>query len=545
MDRRISPYLLLSALVFFFNPQVIHAQTPGTVSTETGNNTSACSGVGDPAGLQPYCAGNFAGFRTKSTNTNAETQVVDPIPGHVSSIKLINYLYAGAPTKFIAAYQPWFCATGPKGPYNGTQVCTIADAGNHTIVGYDENNLIPHPGVIAAQDKLMIAAGFWAVSPDWYGPSSAQTFANNTVIAQANDLKSRTLKLLIMLDGGAVVAGTDSVPGCAKSTTDETLCLKKVIPALLDYIDLNWAENSYYARDSSGANLVTFFLDEGDWSGSDWIAIMDTVTTQIATYTTPMKLLSRNNSFGMHGFNGAYAWPQPQKNAYVNGGTNGFTAPAIPTVTGDCSPPGTAGCMQYYWDQTAPPPGSAWQYLPDFYSGAVGSSEVAIGGIWKGFDDSNAAAWYADRVMAQQCGQVLLDSFAAINSAHTSSGLSLPYAQVATWNDYEEGSEVETGVDNCYQVQNAAYSQSTNKLTWQLNATSGQSGHVSLGTVYGYKVWKADASGNLTSIASPGASATSLSGVSTLVGAGSWTLYVEMIGKPLIINRMSNGVSYP
>jgi len=175
MHRRISPCLLLSALVFcFFNSPAIHAQTPGTVTTETGNNTSACSGVGDPAGLQIYCAGNFAGFNTATGNTNAQTQVVDPIPGHVSSVKLINYLYSGAPTKFIAAYQPWFCATGPSGPYNGTQTCTIASAGYHKIVGYDENDELPKPGIIPAQDKLMIAEGFWAVSPDWYGPSTGR-----------------------------------------------------------------------------------------------------------------------------------------------------------------------------------------------------------------------------------------------------------------------------------------------------------------------------------------------------------------------------------
>jgi hypothetical protein len=542
MHRRISPCLLLVALVFFFSPPVIHAQTPGTVTSETGNNTSACSGVGDPAGLQVYCAGNFAGFNTATGNTNAQTQVVDPIPGHISSVKLINYLYSGAPTKFIAAYQPWFCATGPSGPYNGTQTCTIASAGDHKIVGYDENDVLPKPGIIAAQDKLMIAEGFWAVSPDWYGPSTGKAFINNTVIAQANDLKSRTLKLLIMLDEGAVIAGTNSVSGCPKSSSDETTCLTTVIEALLDYVDSNWAENSYYARDSSGANLVTFFLSEGDFSGSNWTTIMNSVTAHIATYATPMKLLSENNTFGRVGFSGAYAWPQPQ--GYANGSTDGFTYPAIPTVTGDCSH-GTDGCMQYYWNQTAPPPGSNFQYLEDFYTGAHNNtSDVAVGGIWKGFDDANAS-WGSNRVIAQQCGQVLLDSFAAINWAHTSLSFSVPYAQVATWNDYEEGTEVETGVDNCYRVQNAAYSQSADELTWQLNPVSGQSAHVSLSTVHGITVWKANAGGTLTSVATLAASATSLSNVSTLVGTGSWTLYVEMDGMPLIINRMSNGVTYP
>jgi hypothetical protein len=130
--------------------------------------------------------------------------------------------------------------------------------------------------------------------------------------------------------------------GRRKSSSDETTCITQVLEADLDYIDTNWAENSYYARDSSGANLVTFVLHEGDWSGSNWTTIMHSVTARIATYKTPMKLLSENNSFGMTGFSSAYAWPQPQ--GYTNGGTNGFTAAAIPSVAGDCSSGAQGAC---------------------------------------------------------------------------------------------------------------------------------------------------------------------------------------------------------
>jgi hypothetical protein len=546
MHRYVLAICSVLTATLLFTPYLAFAQT---VTTETGNNTSACSGVGDPKGLQVYCEGNFGGFNTNANNTNAQTQIVDPIPGHVSSIKLINYLYAGAPTKFIAAYQPWFCfGGGGSGPYNGTQVCNIANAGSHKVVGYDENNLVPKPGVLAAQHQLMISEGFWAVSPDWYGTSSTQAFINTTVHAEVTDITTHTrnLKLLIMLDGGALTNGTSTLAGCPKSSTvDETTCLTQNIEADLDYIDTNWAENTYYARDASGANLVTFFLHESDWSASNWTTIMDAVTSHIATYHTPMKLLMENNSFGLTGFSGAYAWPQPD--GYTNGGTGGYTVAAIPTVAGDCSH-GSPGCMQFYWNQTAPPPGSNFQYLEDFYTGAsTHSSDVAFGGIWKGFDDHNAS-WGTNRVIAQQCGQVLLDSFGAINWAHTNLNggtFSLPYAQVATWNDYEEGTEVETGVDNCYRVQNAAYSQTKDQLTWQLNPVTGQSSYASLSTVHGYTVWKADSTGKLTSIAALGASATSLNSVSKLVGTGTWTLYVEMVGMPLIINRMSTGVAYP
>ena len=32
--------------------------------------------------------------------------------------------------------------------------------------------------------------------------------------------------------------------------------------------------------------------------------------------------------------------------------------------------------------------------------------------------------------------------------------------------------------------------------------------------------------------------------LSTLVPSGTWTIYVEMVGQPLIINRMSNAVTF-
>ncbi len=555
---RCSPAICAAfVLTLLCTAHLARAQTPSTTQKlETGNNTSACSGVNDPAGLQAYCSGNFAGFKTNSNNSNAQTQTVDPIPGHVSPLKLIKYLYVGAPTKFIAAYQPWFCNTGAAGPYNGTQVCTVVNDGSHKIVGYDENNKIPNPGIIAAQNNLMIAEGFWAVSPDWYGTSSSKAFINATVMAQALDLKGKTLKLLVMLDGGAITsgnAGTQYSTGCPTGgSIDQTNCLIANLEYDLDYIDSNWAENTYYARDSSGANLVTFFLHESDFN-ANWVTVMNSVTAHIATYRTPMKLISENNTFGLTGFTGAYAWPQPPCDIvnnvcidYVNNSTNGYTAAAIPTLADDCSH-GIDGCMQFYWNQPAPPPGNNFQYLEDFYTGsAANPGDVSIGGVWKGFDDHNAS-WGTNRVIAQQCGQVLLNTFAAINWAHTLNGgsFSLPYAQVATWNDYEEGTEVETGVDNCYQVQNAAYSKTNDELTWQLNPVSGQSSYASLSTVHGYTIWKADASGNLTSIASPGPTATYLKKVSTLVGSGNWTLYVEMVGMPLIINRMSNAVTYP
>src|SRR5205807_2524613 len=85
-------------------------------------------------------------------------------------------------------------------------------------------------------------------------------------------------------------------------------------------------------------------------------------------------------------------------------------------------------------------------YYQDFYKNAVANPDkIAIGAIKKGFDDNNAS-WGTNRVTAQQCGQTLLNTMDLISNYYNSRH-QLEYLGVATWNDYEEGSEVETGID--------------------------------------------------------------------------------------------------
>jgi hypothetical protein len=111
--------------------------------------------------------------------------------------------------------------------------------------------------------------------------------------------------------------------------------------------------------------------------------------------------------------------------------------------------------------------------------------------------------------------------------------------QIATWNDYEEGTAIEDGIDNCYSV-NASLSGS--QLTWSLVASD--STYASTSTIHHFNVYYADSAGNLYSAASNLAVATTSFDLSTVVPSGSWNVYVEMVGQPLIINRMSNALTY-
>jgi hypothetical protein len=107
----------------------------------------------------------------------------------------------------------------------------------------------------------------------------------------------------------------------------------------------------------------------------------------------------------------------------------------------------------YAWVQ---PPSSGWRedgtewghdYLTWFYGVMTGlaptyTSRIAIGGVWPGFDDS-AAPWGQNRYMWRRCGQTWRDTWQLANQFNP------PYVMIATWNDFEEGSDIEFGIGDC------------------------------------------------------------------------------------------------
>lgn len=91
--------------------------------------------------------------------------------------------------------------------------------------------------------------------------------------------------------------------------------------------------------------------------------------------------------------------------------------------------------------------------LDVFYNTATSQpSKIAVGGVWKGFDDS-MAPWAAasPHVLAQDCGKTWLEGFRILNE-HYSAHQQIPFLQLVTWNDYEEGSALETGIASCVKI---------------------------------------------------------------------------------------------
>ena len=134
--------------------------------------------------------------------------------------------------------------------------------------------------------------------------------------------------------------------------------------------------------------------------------------------------------------------------------------------------------------------------------------------------------------MDQQCGQTWLQTFSQVNSLY-SSGKQLPYLQLVTWNDYEEGTEIESDIDGCFSLQ---ASLSGNSLQWKTNGDES--------TVDHYTVYSSQDGRSLTKLTDLQTGVHSFDLCSTAMAPGKYQLFVQAAGRPSIANRMPAPVSY-
>ncbi len=171
-------------------------------------------------------------------------------------------------------------------------------------------------------------------------------------------------------------------------------------------------------------------------------------------------------------------------------------------------------------------------YLSSFYhTGLSFPKTETVGATYKGFNDA-LAAWGSGRAIDQRCGQTWLQTFDQINRTY-SSGKQLPYLQLVTWNDYEEGTELESGIDGCFSLEASV---SGNTLEW---TTSGDES-----TVDHYAIYASQDGKRLTALTQtqPGVHSVDLCSLSMPTGSNS--VFVQAVGKPMLANRLPAPVSY-
>lgn len=130
----------------------------------------------------------------------------------------------------------------------------------------------------------------------------------------------------------------------------------------------------------------------------------------------PVLIYKDVNQKYINAFDGFYPWVQPGKNGWAHDGSN---------WGGDY--------LEYFYRTMS-------QHHPD---------KIAVGAVWPGFDDSHAS-WSRNRYMANRCGKTFEDGLKLFRHYYGSDNAP-PYLLIETWNDYEEGTAVERGINRCNQ----------------------------------------------------------------------------------------------
>ena len=325
------------------------------------------------------------------------------------------------------------------------------------------------PAQVTRQIEDMISRGIDGVIVDWYGPNNAIDQAAQLVMHEAE--KHPGFSFAIMIDAGAM--GANRCSGCPP---------QQVLVNLLQYVEKTYFPSSAYLN-IGGQPIVTNFNVDYQYS-VDW----QQANGQLKM---PPRFLFQDNPGFTHAMSdGSYSWVMPWASDYGLG------------------------------------------YLESFYDTGLGySDKETMGAVYKGFNDG-LASWGSHRVMNQQCGQTWLQTFAKVNALYNK-GRQLPYLQLVTWNDYEEGTEIESGIDSCFSLQ---ASLSGNWLHWNISGDES--------TVDHYTVYSSKDGQNFTKLTDMKTGEYSVDLCSLAIPPGNYQLFVQAVGKPSLANRMPGSVTY-
>jgi len=346
---------------------------------------------------------------------------------------------------------------------------------SHISIGYSSQD----PAQAQRQVADMISRGIDGAVIDWYGPTSYEDAGFKTFLAQAEAQPG--FAVVAEIEHGAVLWDS-CYPGCTATTA---------VIQLSTYVAQTFFPSPAYYRINGRPVLMEFAMEVLP-TAVDWNAVTAAVPGN------PLFIHRNTGGFGTPDSSGSFAW---------------MNTPTTP-------PPGYDGSS----------------YLSDFYKFATqhAAAEYAWGSVFKGFDDT-LASWAppGGRHIPQNCGQTWLTSFATANQWY-SAAQPLPFMQLVTWNDYEEGTELESGIDNCVSV--TAF-MSGSLLTWQISGGSEN-------TIDHYTAFISPDGSNLMPIADFATGVHSVDMSAYSFDPGAYQLLVKAVGKPSIRNQMSNAVAW-
>ena len=371
-------------------------------------------------------------------------------------------------------------------------------------------------------DKQMAdirARGFDGVELDWYSQFNTSQDQTAQLIRDNLDGKCLSpqncpLEYLLVYDQGAVTRTEGTRAACTGSVSAMQACI---------LADLCYANATYFG--TPGYVKVNPTTHAWATSTNPEVGFFPPSDTSLwNTAVSNLKAITANNGWA------ASMCPSGEQQA--NGGLvfvdKDTTNVASSPYSGGGSWVGTSA-----WPNQFLIDGPTGTYHEDLYSScSSNTSSFCEGSGKKGFDD-NIGNFGSNRVIAQECGQTWVQTLGKA-SHFTGSNLEL---HVPTWNDYDEGSEIETGIDNCYRINAPTLVSST--VSWTMSTNDSTYAPLSgNGTIDHFAVWACDLNDKNCSLAGTTTPSTLSLNVSSLP-SGSYHIWVQMVGVNSILNRMS------
>jgi hypothetical protein len=484
--------------------------------------------------------------------------------------------------KILVETQSWFCNQAPFTSYTRTYVAgqndhSFTKCGSHLDVLYDSNDQTHADAAV----KEMFDRGFDGFMADTSGGSTncrtgqasgtplSFTFttqcppkiqlvdgAISKMMISVNQNHPNEMVFFLTEDQSAF----DGAENCESADLNQALCIAQKIESDINYYNLNYffpsPSNGAYLKNTDGSAMISFFIaEEHQGQRSDgsfvnpidlnqcdlaacvfengtmctgtfmkngltfsncWTAIWDAVRGH---EPVPISMIFRNKGgFTHEQSDGAYAWVDP----------NPATGTAITAQTQEDWKNGTE--------------------LDDFYAaaecarpGGTCAGKLVFGIAKKGFDREDAP--FQDlglgNVTAQQCGQVWLQSFKEpFASGHFDTTHPIPFMLVGTWDDYEEGTEIETGIDNCASLY--MYGE-TGLVRWDILTDSPA---VSTNTIHHYAVYSSTDGQKISLMKDNIACATTVNcsldalPLAANLPNGTYTFVVKAVGQPSITSHL-------
>ena len=197
--------------------------------------------------------------------------------------------------------------------------------------------------------------------------------------------------------------------------------------------------------------------------------------------------------------------------------------------------PYSAGSYSWVGVNKSDPHDWGKKYLDEFYARGRQKHAYTMGSVKPGFND-RLASWSLSRVMNRDCGQTWLKTFAEIRNYYSRAS-QLDALQIVTWNDYEEGTEIESGIENCAVVSARVEG---DDLQWSITGRE----TTKEDSISRYIVFISRDGENLMPLATVSAGVHTLELGRYRLPAGKYMLFVKAVGAASVKNHMSNAATY-